>query len=1266
MSRQRRSCFALKCAVPDCAETAAPGFPMTAGQPFTLGATFYIERLDCSGTFLRQENAFELGMENRTVYFSSRALGRIESDPLAQSLVENDWNRADVVYDGTNLKLYLQGGLTGKRAANKTAPSPTDTLSPWQMGLIDGYLQEVSFYARALTGGEVLKNQFSPVVQTESAELFVDFDAFIPADTGRHKLPVRLTGKCDTVNLVQSLKSARRGCAMPVGSPDINIGGSELSAFTLLVKCYPAREKDSGDVCLVANGREGDAQLVELGLCRGQTTPFFRMCGQRFESRLSLAEDSWNDVAVSVSGSAVKLYVDGQDAGSGTMDRPSCRAGGTALTFGNILSKDKRFKSGFVGWLDSVVVFAEALSAEKLTGYADIAPFVFDGKLKALWAFYEEDGAELLQSGVLSYTGDAKVTLGENTVLDRTPPPLVFAMPDTQTGLDDIVKWQARTAAEAICESIGAVTGLVPAGGIMPSGELNGSVESMVAGNWNDMTQLVDMETKQQCSSADIRELFGAVAGGAMAGLAVYAFYCSLQNKGYRRVSFVTRFLRFFAKGYLGQSGAAQVLEIVGASAGALTAYLAEHQSPDAEEGTCSEYAIELKSLSFYNEKSKDAGALRLRPDFDHPPVLPEWNGGSGEKAPALYHSSAGKEKVPVLRAVLHIDPGSGCEPAIRIGATAVTADGYSDLLGDLPSKSVTVTAAGDVTVDFELTNSTLRDRPPGEYKIKWNWVHSLDGTDRILGGTEQTVYLLHAAPLPPWTTAKDSAMLPVSGFVRLCASVSTRQNEEQDPERKFCNQFVDWAQRGDRLTAAAWSAAPAYAWWDKYHRKLSLDGKKFASALNGDGKVSGGALDTACLQFLLARLEGFAQLRLCFCKACCRGLKLHLRGGKAPGGGELEPVWMGEYPACCIPKSSSTPDMYDAFLQLKDGAGVYRQVAGIPFCGRDEDGEPVGPADETKYRTMLCREGTFCRIALDSDTLFPGVKPLGTLYPAGPREIKKASGRPDFTPQIKNALKLPSHPVRCHGISFDYIESTIAYIINHCLNMESGGDENCEQALKLLCRAVTGYDEDPGYGTDGSAHSAFYDASEVYTSLGNDIEELTNQCNLLASSLHSILWNLHKGDSDWNSSIQDAFDPLGWIHVIADGAGALHCDCRHTEAICDDPPAVAGAPEIIDPGFYLTDADDGKRLSRILDLVALTDDEWSAPPICQSCIRLECDPDPLSIGVSDSRRRLLSSSVNQWNRDKYAYDEDIGIEPVFALVDSEWKAIYVPEETED
>lgn len=1256
MSRQRRSYYALKCAAPDCVKTTAPDFTLGPEHPFTLGAAFFPLHRDGKGTLIRQEGIFELGMENGAVYFSSPALGRVESDPLAQALVDNEWNRTDVVFDGTDLKLYLQGILSGEAAAVKKSLPQSDTVSLWQMGLMNGYLQETSLYAKALTGEEVLKSQFAPVVAAGSAEIFIDFDSFVPVDTGHHSLPVRMTGRCDTVNLAQGLKPGERGCAFPVGSSDVNPGGDTLSTFTLLVKCYPERGCEAGDTCLVANGRQGDGLLVELGLSQSQTTPFFQMCGQRFKGSVPLTPDSWNDVAVTVSDSAVKLYIDGKDAGGGTLTNPACRVDGGELTFGNLLGQDRSFQSGFQGWIDSVAVFSKALTAEKLSGYADIAPFLFDDKLKALWAFYEDEGMEMIQNGIVSYAGGAKVELSENTVRDRTPLPLVFAMPDTPSGADDVVKWQARTTAEAVCDSIQSVTGLAPVSGGFPSGTLNGSVESRVIEMWGDSTQMVNMETRQQCSAADLAKMFGGMVGGAALGLSIYAFYCTMQNKGYRRVSFVRRFFRFFSRGFLGTSGTATVLESVGSAAGILTAYLASHPSPDTEEGTCSDYSITLKSLSFYNEKSTDAGALCLRPDFDHSPVLPEWS-PSGETAPALYHGSAEAGKIPVLRAVFHIVTSSGCKPVIKISATAVTTGEYSDLLGSLPEKSVVVSATGDVTVDFELKNNHLRERAPGEYKIKWNWVYD----SRLLGGTEQTVYLLHAAPLSPWTTAKDSAALPVQPLVKLCCSLAAQQESESDAEKKFVRQFADWAQSGGRLTVSGWDSGSSYAWWNKTHRKLSLDGKKFTSAVSGSGKITVDALDTACLQLLLARMEGFDQLRLCFCKTCYRGLDLRLRGGKAPGGVVLGPAWQTEYPSCCIPESSGQPEIYDAFLQLKDSSGAYRQALGIPFCGSGEEGKQSGTANAAKYRTLLCADGTFCRIVLTSGTLLLGSRPLTTIVPTK-KIIKRISGRPNFDPLVKKALQLPPSIARCHSISYDYIEDTIVNIVNLCLKNKLS-DKSVPDALFLLWKAVTlqadapdrpALDNDPNWPDFYS----YQNIDEVFNSLA-EVKDCAQACSDLAANLNNTLVNLRKGNSDWNSSVQICFDPVSWVHIIASEDGSsLCCDSRSDKdplSCNDDPDDIPNVPQITKEGFYLTDPNDGVRLNALLGMYEY---QWSLPYIDEQAVT---DVPGLAPWKTDGRRRILGSSSNVWELDSHGYDAKVAIEPVFAIVNGQWQLIYVP-----
>lgn len=113
MSVQRRTFFALKCERDYWAELPAiPEMSLCGGTPFTLGASSWYPYAGDDNILLQQEGVFTFGVKDGCVHFTAKNLGSFRADASREpKLLENEWNRADVVYDGTRVRIYIQGIL---------------------------------------------------------------------------------------------------------------------------------------------------------------------------------------------------------------------------------------------------------------------------------------------------------------------------------------------------------------------------------------------------------------------------------------------------------------------------------------------------------------------------------------------------------------------------------------------------------------------------------------------------------------------------------------------------------------------------------------------------------------------------------------------------------------------------------------------------------------------------------------------------------------------------------------------------------------------------------------------------------------------------------------------------------------------------------------------------------------------------------------------------------------------------------------------------
>lgn len=497
------------------------------------------------------------------------------------------------------------------------------------------------------------------------------------------------------------------------------------------------------------------------------------------------------------------------------------------------------------------------------------------------------------------------------------------------------------------------------------------------------------------------------MAGGLVCSVA-YGVYAATQNNGLRRFPFFRRFCRFFI------SPDSSGLAWASAAAAAMAAaYFKDHPSPEpGSERRVERCSAALESLAFYNEKSAQAGVLCMRPAPGKEPVLPEWS-KDGQNAAVCCWAPDG-ETPPVLRAVFQV-----IVPPEYIGELTFSAYAASgcDLLGSAITQSVTVSHSGAITVEFPLSDHRLGTSAAGAHQVEWRWFCQEAGQLRGLGTTTHRVHLLHGRPLSPWETDSASANLPLAPLVELCSCIVGRSSTETDPHRRFLVQTVDWAYSPSGLQSLNWEETPRFTWWDPQHVRLSVDTARLCGSLPKEGRLPAAWQDAACLQLLLARLEGLDQVQLCFLESVSSGL-LALRGGTGAGGGTLPHAWLNEY-ALCSRKGEDVPRLYDTFFRPKD---VDAPVSGMELCGAGQLTARAA-SGQTYWRDRACLPETYCTPGLYTQNLFIGQKPLKKISILDAKLVH-IPGRPAFDVSIKRLCSCLS---RWHAVTVSALTSLSA-----------------------------------------------------------------------------------------------------------------------------------------------------------------------------------------------------------------------------------------------
>lgn len=183
---------------------------------------------------------------------------------------------------------------------------------------------------------------------------------------------------------------------------------------------------------------------------------------------------------------------------------------------------------------------------------------------------------------------------------------------------------------------------------------------------------------------------------------------------------------------------------------------------------------------------------------------------------------------------------------------------------------------------------------------------------------------------------------------------------------------------------------------------------------------------------------------------------------------------------------------------------------------------------------------------------------------------INKNAGR-EFDEGVKDLF--PNVSAVCHNFSFSQIEKRIFYTLSTFIDAGQ-----IAANLHNLSLAVAHLNQ-------GSA--AFLASAEVIGNIaGNFVPAGQAQEDLLCENLNKLLYilnsapeNLRYGNSRWNSSIGEEFDPFSWCYINQNGIISADTGIQ-------TPVEVSLPADPIGEGFYLYSADEGAVLDYIIEQV--------------------------------------------------------------------------------
>jgi concanavalin A-like lectin/glucanase superfamily protein len=376
------------------AQTSANlGIAFDGSTPLSVDAWIRFNGLPASTAALSKQGVFSFGSQGPAVAFEFVGLGTVVSDPGQGSLRDDTWHFVCATFDGSMIRLYLDGVFNTGQSVSGTGGS---SASPILIGPgVQGLVRRVRVYNQSLTGETVLANMFlRPVAGTVVADF--DFSVVPPVDRGPGRNPISLQNNAAMIKVSPALSLGSEGFARPFGDRAINPGGAQVDPYSVQSWVYVLPSTNAQQAILVNSDLLSDTGIA-LFLQYDATAGQYRLVSQRGSgtdpaqvliSNGVVASGVWTNVATTFDGLRLSLYVNGAlDSSKSCAPIPLYRAQSDLLIGAALAQGIPAGATTFQGFIREVDVWNRAITAAEVLANLNALPNLTDASLVGAYNF---------------------------------------------------------------------------------------------------------------------------------------------------------------------------------------------------------------------------------------------------------------------------------------------------------------------------------------------------------------------------------------------------------------------------------------------------------------------------------------------------------------------------------------------------------------------------------------------------------------------------------------------------------------------------------------------------------------------------------------------------------------------------------------------------------------------------------------------------------------------------------------------------------------
>jgi hypothetical protein len=376
------------------AQTSANiGIPLDGSAPLSVDAWIRFNGLSSSATAIYKNSMFEFGNRGNAVYLFFSGFPMVLSDPSQGSLNDDSWHYICATYDGSSVRLYIDGQFNVFQGVMGSTPTST---SPVQLGTgLQGLIRYVRVYNTALSADAVLANMFG-VPDPATLVAYFDFSQVPPVDRGTGSLPISLQNNAAVIKVSPALAISTNGFVRPFfDDTDVNPGGAQVDPYTVQAWIYISSAANPRQSILVNTSLEKETGIA-LTLQYDAGSSAYRLASQRgagtaaqlLVSTGTVPLKTWVNVATTFDGAALSLFLNGVvDSSKQCPPIPLYSTSSDLLIGAGIVQGQPSGASTLQGYIREVDVWSRALSAAEIAKYMATPPDVDDPNLEGAYVF---------------------------------------------------------------------------------------------------------------------------------------------------------------------------------------------------------------------------------------------------------------------------------------------------------------------------------------------------------------------------------------------------------------------------------------------------------------------------------------------------------------------------------------------------------------------------------------------------------------------------------------------------------------------------------------------------------------------------------------------------------------------------------------------------------------------------------------------------------------------------------------------------------------